>query len=78
MKLQPKVNYAVYTGDSRHSHVTLRVNMTRLERGLPFDLHTSTDLNNLLLILRKNAEKAKMVRYLMSIVNVYKLNPAGF
>jgi len=54
MKLQPKQNIGVFVGDSQHSHVTLYVNMARLEQELKFGLIPSSDLNNLLKIVKKN------------------------
>jgi len=48
----------------RHSHVTLCVDIAKLEQSLKLGLVHNADVNNLLGIVRKTVKKTHMVIYL--------------
>jgi len=53
-----------YMTEPRHLHVTLCVDIAKLEQSLKLGLVHNADVNNLLGIVRKTVKKTHMVIYL--------------
>jgi len=76
VKLQVKYHSAgstpiAFGHSSRHSVISLMMNMARLEQQLKLGLVPPSDVNNLLAIVRKTVKKTPMVHNFITVIRHY-------